>query len=99
MDIKNGTFQLDCEDADISGSFFNRITFLNSSIENADMSRLKVNECTMKQAQWTDVDCTGIVLGDINFSNASFANCTFEGATIDGVPFDSIMAAYRSANP
>ena len=97
MDIKDGRYQIDSRDADLSHSRFKRVAMLKAAIDDANMSELAVTNVTMKGAKWANVDMSGLSIVDANLLGASISASNLEGMTIDGVLVTKMMAAYRAA--
>lgn len=97
MDIKDGRYQIDSRDADLSYSRFKRVAMFKSAIDDANMSDLAVHNTTMKGARWSDVDMTGLSIVNANLAGASIAESNLEGLTIDGVLVTEMMAAYKAS--
>ncbi len=95
MDIKDGRYQIDAADADLAHSRFRRVAMLKTTIGDADMSGLVVDNATMKGAVWTNVDLSGLRIRDANLTGAAITESCVIGMTIDGVPVSDLMEAYR----
>jgi len=95
MEIKDGRYQIECEDADLSRSAFVRVTLAGSSFRDADLSGLVVDNVTAKQSKWSNVDLSGMSIRDANLGGAAISESNTDGMTIDGVLVADLMKAHR----
>jgi len=98
MEIKDGRYQIECEDADLSRSAFVRVALTGSSFRDADLSGVVVDNVTAKLSKWSNVDLSGMSIRDANLGGASISESNTDGMTIDGVLVTDLMKAYRAAN-
>jgi uncharacterized protein YjbI with pentapeptide repeats len=98
MEIKDGRYQIESEDADLSRSAFVRVNLAGSSFRDVDLSGAVVDNVTAKRSQWSNVDLSGMSIRDANLGGASISESNTIGMTINGVLVTDLMKAYRAMN-